>query len=367
MAWISSSESRLEIDCHTDSVVSPQSILSTLSLLSIAEPPTTAWTTVVNLGGSSLTNAWNASTTVSGSQLTASNLSYNAAIPTTLTAVWGFQGAGSGRPILTALSVSGGGGSGSGSGGSGGGLPTPPQPSLSGSTCDNFGTIFSSGQVYFVMNNVFNDAMGSQCITANGSGFTVTTANHNVATNGAPASYVAFVRGCHFGTCISGSGLPRVVSGISNVPSSFSVALAATAWDAAYDIWFDHSANTTTRNNGLEMMIWLGSAGVQPIGSQVATATIVGASWQVWYAPGASPPVITYRRASQTTSMSLFDIKAFMTDAMNRSATNGTSPRPAGAAPVLDAAWFLTSVQAGFELWQGGAGAKATSFAAAVN
>jgi hypothetical protein len=52
---------------------------------------------------------------------------------------------------------------------------------------------------------------------------------------------------------------------------------------------------------------------------------------------------------------------------MNRSATNGTSPRPAGAAPVLDAAWFLTSVQAGFELWQGGTGAKATSFAAAVN
>src|ERR1051325_7052083 len=149
--------------------------------------PTTAWTTVVNLGGSSLTNAWNASTTVSGSQLTASNLSYNAAIPTTLTAVWGFQGAGSGRPTLTSLSVTGGGGgsgsgrgSGSGSGsGSGGALPPPPQPSLSGSTCDNFGTIFSSGRVYFVMNNVFNDAMGSQCITANGSGFTVTTANHN--------------------------------------------------------------------------------------------------------------------------------------------------------------------------------------------
>src|SRR6185436_16665599 len=123
----------------------------------------------------------------SGSQLTASNLSYNAAIPSTLAAVWGFQGAGSGRPTLTSLSVTGGSGSG------GGGLPTPPQPSLSGSTCDNFGTIFSSGNVYFVMNNVFNDAMGSQCITASGSGFTVTTANHNIATNGAPASYVAFV------------------------------------------------------------------------------------------------------------------------------------------------------------------------------
>src|ERR1700733_6715348 len=94
-------------------------------------------------------------------------------------------------------------------------LTSPPQPSLNGSTCTNFGTIFSSGNVYYVMNNVFNDAQGSQCITASGTGFTVTTANHNIATNGAPAAYTAFVRGCHFGTCTSGSNLPKVVSTIA--------------------------------------------------------------------------------------------------------------------------------------------------------
>src|SRR6185295_5524339 len=70
--------------------------------------PTTAWTTVVQLGGSSLSNAWNASATPSGDVLTASNLSYNAAIPSATTAVWGFQGTGSGRPSLTSISFTGG-------------------------------------------------------------------------------------------------------------------------------------------------------------------------------------------------------------------------------------------------------------------
>jgi cellulose binding protein with CBM2 domain len=42
---------------------------------------TTSWTTTVNLGGSTVVNAWNAATSISNGQLVASNLSYNAAIP----------------------------------------------------------------------------------------------------------------------------------------------------------------------------------------------------------------------------------------------------------------------------------------------
>ncbi|HET9624132.1 MAG TPA: cellulose binding domain-containing protein [Kofleriaceae bacterium] len=334
-----------------------------------AGAPTTAWSAVVDLGGSTVSNAWNATTATAGGQLTASNVSYNAAIPSTTTDVWGFQGAGSGRPSLVSLSIN------------GGSAPPPPPPTDAGgggptsaplpsfattSTCDNFGTIFSSGNVYFVMNNVFNDASGSQCITASGSGFTVTSANHTIATNGAPAAYTAFVRGCHFGTCTTGSNLPKQVSTITSVPSSFAVTPAGNAWDAAYDIWFDHTTNTTSRNNGLEMMIWLDSTGVQPIGGQVDTATIAGATWQVWYSASASPPVISYRRTPVTTAMATFDIKLFMADAMARNAATGTRPVPSGGSPALNPAWFLTSVQAGFELWNGGAHAAAASFTAQV-
>jgi hypothetical protein len=331
---------------------------------------TTGWTTVVTLGGSALSSAWNVSTQLTGDSLAATNLSYNAAIPSTTTAVWGFNGNGTGRPSLTSITIGGGTTSDPPPSNPPPSNPPPaggPLPSFSGSTCDQFGTIFSSGKVYYVMNNVFNDAVTSQCITASGTGFTVTSANHNIATNGAPAAYTAFVRGCHFGTCTTGSNMPKQVSTIASVPSSFTVQPAGSAWDAAYDIWFDHTTNTMTRNNGLEMMIWLNSTNVQPIGGQVDTATIAGASWQVWYSAGSSPPVISYRRSPTTTSMSLFDIKDFMTDAMRRNASSGTLPIPSGGQPVLNAAWFLTSVQAGFELWQGGANAAGTSFTAAVN
>jgi len=337
--------------------------------------PTTAWTTVVRMGGGSLGNAWNASVTPSGDDLTATNLSFNAAIPATTTMIWGFQGVGTGRPTLTSLSFTGSatpppgnpppGNPPPGNPPPSNPLPSPPSANVNGSTCVNFGTVFSTDRLYYVMNNVFNDAQGSQCMTASGTGFTVTSANHNIATNGAPASYTAFVRGCHFGTCTTNSNMPKVVSTIANIPSSFAVQPAGTAWDAAYDIWFDRSANTTTRNNALEMMIWLGSANVQPIGSQVDTATIAGATWQVWYTASASPPVISYRRTPVTTSMPTFDIMDFVRDAMGRNAGSGT--RPANGSPALNSAWFVTSVQAGFELWQGGAGARVNSFAAAVN
>jgi hypothetical protein len=80
---------------------------------------TTAWTVVVALGGSTLTNSWNATVTNSAGTLTAQSLGYNGAIPANPTAVWGFQGAGAApaRPTLLSLSVTppnGGGGSSTG-------------------------------------------------------------------------------------------------------------------------------------------------------------------------------------------------------------------------------------------------------------
>src|SRR3954447_5537424 len=66
---------------------------------------TTSWTAVINLGGSTLTNSWNATVTNSGGTLTAKNMGFNAAIPSSTTSVFGFQGSGSGRPTLTSISV----------------------------------------------------------------------------------------------------------------------------------------------------------------------------------------------------------------------------------------------------------------------
>lgn len=88
--------------------------------ISNSGPPTTSWTVIINLGGSTLTNSWNATLTSSNGTVTARNASHNAALPSGTTSVWGFQGVGvaPARPTLVSLSFTTSSGGSSGSGGS---------------------------------------------------------------------------------------------------------------------------------------------------------------------------------------------------------------------------------------------------------
>jgi Glycosyl hydrolase family 12/Cellulose binding domain len=361
---------------------------------------TTSWSTTINLGGTTFSGGWNAATAVNGGSVTGTNLSYNAAIPNQSPPpeIWGFQGSrpngSAALPALTSLTVttatgtstgstgtggatatggSSGAGGMSGTGGASGtggtvgtGGATQPPPSGSAPTpnfaatqvCAKFGTLFDASSTYFAMNNEFNDST-NQCFTGAGAGFVVNVSNHNIATNGAPASYVAVVRGCHFGTCTSNSNMPKQVSAITTMPSSFSVSPPSSSnYDAAYDIWFNQQQPSagTGRNNGLEMMIWLNSSGVQPIGSQVASrVSIGGATWDVWASSSASPPVVSYRANPAVNSTPAnFNVKPFVDDAID-------------VRHLLQAGWWLSSIQAGFEIWSGGTNARVNSFTGAAN
>jgi hypothetical protein len=225
-------------------------------------------------------------------------------------------------------------------------LPAAAAPVL----CEKFAaTTIQNGQ-YIVMNNVWG-ANTAQCIDVNQSGgFTVTTANHNNATNGAPAAYPAIYAGCHYANCTTGSTLPRQASssGFADISTSVNMSYPSSGtWNAAYDIWMDPTARTDGQNTGIEIMIWLNRQGsIQPIGSRVGTANLLGATWDVWFGnPGWN--VASYVRQTPTTSLS-FTVDTFVTDAINR----GYAQR----------SWYLTSVQAGFEPWIGGAGLTVNSF-----
>lgn len=228
------------------------------------------------------------------------------------------------------------------------------------STCDQYGTwnVTPSGKTFVVMNNRWG-ASTTQCISGDNAttSWRVSTSQHNLPTNGAPASYPAIYKGCHYGNCTSGSGMPKQYSAMASAQSSWSISAPGSgAWDAAYDIWFNQSSSSSGQNNGAEIMIWLDSRGVQPAGSKVATATIAGAQWEVWHTvvsgSGTSWHYVAYKRVGATSSVS-FDLKAFFTDAKNRG--------------YIQSSWWLTSVQAGFELWQGGAGIATNSFNVTVN
>ncbi|NUR50503.1 MAG: hypothetical protein HOV71_20440 [Hamadaea sp.] len=215
--------------------------------------------------------------------------------------------------------------------------------------CEKYGsTTIQSGR-YVVQNNNWGDDT-TQCINVTGTGFAVTTASHNKATNGAPGAYPSVFYGCHYANCSSGSGLPlqASTSTFAGITTSVSMTYPSSGvWDAAYDIWFDPTPRTDGQNTGAEIMIWLNKMGsIQPVGSQVGTATINGATWNVWEG-NIGWNVVSYVRQSATGSMN-FTVNDFYSDAVNR----GYAQR----------SWYLTSIQAGFEPWVGQTGLAVNSF-----
>lgn len=219
--------------------------------------------------------------------------------------------------------------------------------------CDQFGSTKVQNNKYVIQNNNWGDTT-TQCITTTDTGFTVTTASHNKPTNGAPGSYPSIFAGCHWANCSTGSGLPLQAntSQFATVQTSVSMTYPSSGtYDAAYDIWFDPTPRTDGQNTGAEVMIWLNHTGaIQPVGSRQATVNIGGASWDVWFG-NSGWNVVSYVRTSPTTSIS-FPVDTFYSDAVSR----GFAQR----------AWYLTSVQAGFEPWVGGQGLQVNTFSYSI-
>jgi hypothetical protein len=220
------------------------------------------------------------------------------------------------------------------------------------STCERFGSFPLGGGVYVAANNVWG-ADTRQCISNSGargdSGFVVDTAEH-VNTAG-PAGYPSIYRGCVYGYCTGGSPFPRRVDQLGSVTSSWSTSGPtdpASTYNTAYDLWFDPNTNQPGRNTGAELMVWLNTTGVQPIGTKGPSVTIAGASWDVWQGTLDGLKVISYVRTVGTTSVSNLPLHSFVADATARG--------------VVQPAWYLTSVQAGFEPWTGGAGLRTISY-----
>jgi len=217
--------------------------------------------------------------------------------------------------------------------------------------CQTQGTIHTPDGQYTIQTNEWNSS-APQCVTyTSGTAWSVSTANFALPTNGAPATYPSIFKGCHWGDCTTGSGLPIQVSNLASATSSWSTTqVGSGAYDVAYDIWFNSTATTPGQPDGTEIMIWLNSrGGVQPFGSRTATSTAAGHNWDVWTGQQTSWKIISYVSNPGVTSVNNLDIKALIMDAVSRGS--------------LNAAHWLLDAEAGFEIWQGGQGLGSTSFA----
>jgi hypothetical protein len=216
--------------------------------------------------------------------------------------------------------------------------------------CETFGTTTIQGR-YVVQNNRWGTS-AAQCITVTDSGFRISRADGSVPTNGAPKSYPSVYNGCHYTNCSPGTALPARLDTISSAPTSISYSYVSDAvYNAAYDIWLDPTPRTDGVNR-TEIMIWFNKVGpVQPVGSQTGTATVAGRTWQVWTGNNGGNDVLSFVAPSAISSWS-FDVMDFVKQAVSRQLAANN--------------WYLTSIQAGFEPWQGGTGLAVTSFSSEI-
>ncbi|MBQ1051777.1 cellulose binding domain-containing protein [Micromonospora sp. C51] len=217
--------------------------------------------------------------------------------------------------------------------------------------CEQYGSTVIQNR-YVVQNNRWGTT-AQQCINVTSNGFEITTQNGSSPTNGAPTAYPSVFLGCHYTNCSPGTNLPIQVSQISSATSSINYRYVSNGtYNASYDIWLDPSPKRDGVNQ-MEIMIWFNRQGpIQPIGSPVGNANIDGRSWEVWRGSNGSNNVISYVAPSAISSANL-NLLAFINDTRNRGAITNS--------------WYLTSIQAGFEPWQGGVGLAVTNFSAAVN
>ncbi len=216
--------------------------------------------------------------------------------------------------------------------------------------CEPFGTATIQGR-YIVQNNRWGSS-ATQCVTATDNGFRVSQADGSVPTNGAPKSYPSVFNGCHYTACSPGTNLPARLNTVSRAPSSISYGFVGDAvYNASYDIWLDPTPRTDGVNK-TEIMIWFNRVGpIQPIGSPVGTAGVGGRTWEVWSGSNGSNDVLSFVAPSAITDWS-FDVMDFVRATVARGLAGND--------------WYLTSVQAGFEPWQNGAGLAVNSFSSSV-
>ena len=225
-----------------------------------------------------------------------------------------------------------------------------PAAAATGPICDQFGTTTQGN--YVVMNNRWGTS-ATQCINVTTNGFQITQQDGTGNLSGAPVSYPAIYIGCHYGNCSPNSPLPRQISQISTANTSVNLTLTSSGtYDAAYDIWLNADTNVSGVQD-TEIMIWLHYQGsIQPVGSQVGTVSLAGRSWQVWVGNNGQNNVVSYRTTGATSFNA--DAMVFVRDAITRGSNFGTT------------AWYLTSMQMGFEPWIGGVGLAVNSFSATI-
>ena len=220
--------------------------------------------------------------------------------------------------------------------------------------------VTGSSKTYYLQTNWWS-LFSNETEPYSGLGFTMNNSANAVSGNNNPMGFPSIFIGSYAGHTTSNSNLPKAVSALTSVPTSYHTnnsTIGTSNHNATYDVWFTandqplSSGQSSPGAGGAYLMVWMFKpTDRQPRGndSNRANVTVPGApgTWEVWY-DTTSPPCVSY--VSRTAIDGLdFDLNDFIKDAV----TNGYG---------LTSSMYLSIVFGGFEVWGGSNGLQLTDF-----
>jgi xyloglucan-specific endo-beta-1,4-glucanase len=217
------------------------------------------------------------------------------------------------------------------------------------------------GASYKLNNNLWGagtSGAGSQCVWYdNVSGKWGVNSSHTSGTAQNIKGYPALVRGWLWynssGSIWASSTdttFPVALNRIASFHSNWTVTVPQNGekYNTSYDIWMDASNNPNHKAQ-YEIMVWINYKGPAyngsdflPIGPKIASnVTVAGHVWNVYRGWNGTNNVFTFRRATNTNSVSNLNLLALLNYARNQG--------------FVPANYYVLGVQAGFEIVSGGA------------
>lgn len=206
------------------------------------------------------------------------------------------------------------------------------------------------GPQYIIRNDNFGHKRECLKNRGNGPNFMVTRSGATVR-HAEPVAYPNIFYGCSWGICTAHSGLPRRIGEVRSLVTSWSIRRHVSGtWGAGYDIWFDRGRRTTGQSKGAELMIWLDSRGFPPNRWPIVVVDHVRYHLAHWMtgSHGKRWNYIQFRRVHSAAHVTNIKVESFI--------------RVAEHYGYIKPHWWLTSVEAGFEIWKGGVGLGTKSF-----
>lgn len=182
-------------------------------------------------------------------------------------------------------------------------------------------------------------------------------ANFRVVRSGArvsgaePVAFPYIYVGCSWTICTPHSGFPARAHQVRSLLTSWRMGVPARGvWAAGIDLWFTRRPAVSGQQHGAELMIWFNSHDVAA--SQGPVVVIDHIRWYLehWVTThhGRTWQYVQLRRVHPTAHIQRLNLAPFI-KAVER---HGFVKRQ----------WWLTGVEAGFEIWRGGVGLRTEQF-----